>query len=223
MEQKSRPILDRELARVDANILRLASMVDEAIEHAMVALTSRDIPLAQSVIDGDDAINRLRYEVEHDCLTIIATQQPVATDLRTVITAIHLSNELERMGDHAAGIANLVTRMEEEPEIASLHKLPKMAKRARLMLAEGIQAFVDCDVDAALAIVKRDDKLDKHYRSLFQETLEEMRDDDYIRRATYLLWVGHDLERIGDRATNIAERVIFMSSGEFLEILPSVD
>ena len=190
----------------------------------MKALKNRDAELAQTVsLANDGATNLLRYDIEQQSLTILATQQPLAIDLRTVVTAMHISNELERMGDHAAGIARLVNRMANEPEIASLHKLPKMAKRARQMVQQGIQAFADCDAELAKSIVRRDDKLDKQYRKLFRETLEEMRDDDYIRRATFLLWVGHDLERIGDRATNIAERVIFMATGQFVENLPSVD
>jgi phosphate transport system protein len=128
-----------------------------------------------------------------------------------------LATELERIGDHAAGIARLVERMKDEPEIDSLHKLPKMAKRARGMLRESIDAYIDADSEKAIAMVRRDDKLDKQYHKVVRETLNEMRDDDYIRRATYLLWAGHNLERIGDRATNIAERVIFMTTGQFVE------
>ena len=220
---QQRTILTRELAELNTNILRLTSMVDLAIERAMAALNTRDIELAQEVIAGDEAINALRFEIEEVCLTILATQQPFASDLRETITAMHLSNELERMGDHAAGIARLVERMEDEDEIDSLHKLPKMAKRARQMIQEGIQAYIERDADRAQAMMGRDDKIDKQYRKLFRETLAEMRDDNYIRRATFLLWVGHDLERIGDRAINIAERVIFMTTGKFVENIPAMD
>lgn len=222
-DMQTRSILDNELADMNAKILRLASMVDTAIEKAMLALTTRDLTLASTVIAGDELINALRLEIEEETLTILATQQPFAGDLRETITAIHLANELERMGDHAAGIARLVERMEEEDEIISMHKLPKMAKRARKMIAEGMQAYIDRDADLAERMVARDDKLDKHYRLLFRETMKEMQDDDYIRRATFLLWAGHDLERIGDRATNIAERVVFMTTGKFVENIPSSD
>lgn len=212
-----RSLLDKALKEVKDNILRLSSMVDAAVVNAMLALYQRNIPLAQQVIVGDEECNRLRYTIEEDCLYILATQAPAATDLRTVVAAIHIAVELERMGDHAAGIARLVARMAEESEIESLHKLPKMEKQAHKMLQNSIEAYVNTDLELARALVKRDDKLDKHYRRLFQEALEDMRDDAYIRRATYLLWVGHNLERIGDRATNIAERVIFMATGEFVE------
>ncbi len=212
-----RSLLDKELNNVKTNVLRMASLVDTAIGDAMLALYQRNTTLAQQVMAGDDEINRLRYSIEEECLTILATQAPAARDLRTVIAAIHLAVELERMGDHAAGIARLVSRLEGESEIESLHKLPKMEKQARKMLQTSIDAYVNNNPIAARDLVKRDDKLDKQYRKLYQESVLAMQDSAYIRRAMYLLWVGHNLERIGDRCTNIAERVIFMSTGEFVE------
>ncbi len=223
MLKPTRTVLDNELNALRDNILRLSSMVDTAIEQAMIALDTRDTNLANQVDLNDQEINLLRYTIEEDSLRLLATQQPAARDLRRVIAAIHLAVELERMGDHAAGIARLVEQLENEDEIDSLHKLPKMAKRARQMLQEVTEAYLDHDPEKAHSIIKRDDKIDKQYRKLFRETLNEMRDDDYIRRATYLLFVGHSLERIGDRATNMAERVVFMTTGEFIEIADLVD
>lgn len=220
---QSRATLDRELADLNANIVRLSSMADAALERAMEALYERDVELAAKVEQEDAFINDLRFQVEEKCLLVLATQQPVAGDLRLIVTTIHVATELERIADHAAGIARLVGRLENEPEIDTLHKLPKMAVRARKMLDESVKSFIERDADLAQNMVRRDDKMDKQYRRLFRETLEEMRDDDYIRRATYLLWVGHDLERIGDRTTNIAERVVFMTTGEFVENIPSAD
>lgn len=217
----SRTILDQELNQLKENIIRLASAASESIERAMSALQARDVTLAQQVVAHDEAINQMRFEIEEQALLILATQAPAASDLRTVIAAIHLAIELERIGDHASGIARLVERMEDEDEIDTLHKLPKMAKRARDMVQQGIDAFIQHDPQLAIDMIKRDDKLDRQYSKLFREALEKMKDDDYIRRATFLLWVGHNLERIGDRATNIAERVIFMCTGEFVET-PSV-
>jgi phosphate transport system protein len=219
MTLQKRSILDQEMAGLRDDILRLSSMVGAAIEKAMDALYARDIASAQEVIVGDEEINLVRYDIEEESLRLLATQQPAAIDLRTIVAAIHLAVELERMGDHAAGIARLVTRMEGEDEIDTLHKLPKMAKRASDMLDQVIEAYVTNDAAMAQAIVRLDDKIDKQYNKLFRETVKEMQDDDYIRRATYLLWVGHNLERIGDRATNIAERVIFMVTGEFVETI----
>jgi phosphate transport system protein len=223
MLKSSRTILDNELDGLRDNILRLASMVDTAIEQAMIALNSRDVILATQVDTADHEINLLRYTIEEDSLRLLATQQPAARDLRRVIAAIHLAVELERIGDHAAGIARLVERLENEDEIDSLHKLPKMARRARQMLQEATDAYIEHDPEKAHRIIKQDDKIDKQYRKLFHEALKEMREDDYIRRATYLLFVGHSLERIGDRATNIAERVVFMATGEYIEIADLLD
>lgn len=218
MSIHTRSLLDKELDQLRSDILRLASLVDTALVDAMEALYKRNVALAHTVVVNDAEANRLRYEIEEECLRILATQQPAAIDLRTVIAAIHLAVELERIGDHAAGIAKLVERMENEDALLTLHKLPKMAQRARDMVNAGVQAYVQKDVSIADDMVKQDDKLDKQYNKLFQQTIEEMTNDGYIRRATFLLWVGHNLERIGDRATNIAERVIFMVRNEYVEI-----
>lgn len=218
MTVQTRSILDHELSSIRDQIVRLASMVDTALAQAMDALVGRDVLLAQAIISQDRAINVLRYDIEEECLRILATQQPAARDLRAIVAATHIAIELERMADHAAGIARLVELMEGEPGIDSLHQLPKMSKRARQMLGESMEAYINLSIELANKLIKHDDKLDKHNRRLFRETIEEMRNDEYVRRATYLLWVGHNLERIGDRATNIAERVIFMVTGQFTEI-----
>lgn len=223
MTLEKRFLLNKEINKLREDITRLSSMVDNALEQAMLALINRDVALAQSVIAADTHVNRLRYDIEQECLRVLATQGPMAGDLRTIITVTHLAVELERIGDHAAGIARVVARMENEPEIVALHKLPKMAKRARNMVQDAIKTFLDRDTTTAQELIKRDDKLDKRYQQLFSETIQEMSDDNYIRRATYLLWVGHNLERVGDRATNIAERVIFMTTGEFIEIKTELD
>ena len=218
MSLPRRSILDKELLALKTNIIQMGSLVDDAIEQAMFALRSRDTQLAQSVSDNDSEVNRLRFEVEEECMRILATQFPVAGDLRMVIAAIHIAVELERIGDHAAGIARLVSRLAAEEDIDTLHKLPKMAKRARSMVQEGVESYVMKDPDRARALFGRDDKIDRQYNKLFRSSLEEMRDESYLRRATFLLWVGHNLERIGDRAINIAERVIFTCTGEMIEV-----
>ncbi len=218
-----RTILDQELNQLKDNIIRLASDAIESINKAMGALQTRNVAEAHQVVANDEAINQLRYQIEEEALLILATQAPTASDLRAVIAAIHLAVELERIGDHASGIARLVERMENEDEIDTLYKLPKMAKRATEMLQQGIDAYIQRDPKLALEMIKRDDKIDRQYNKLFREAINEMRDDDYIRRATFLLWVGHNLERIGDRATNIAERVIFMCTGEFVETPTTLD
>lgn len=218
MSTLKRSVLDNKLDLLNQNLLQLSSLVNTAIENSMTALYRRDTEMAAEVIAADQIINDIRYEVEDDALSILATQQPMAGDLRKVVAAIHIAVELERIGDHASGIATLVERLENEEEIESLHKLPKMAKRAQQMVQTSIDAYVNYNEALAFAMIAKDDKIDRQYRQLFRETMAAMRDDDYIRRATFLLWVGHDLERIGDRATNIAERVIFMISGNHIEI-----
>jgi phosphate transport system protein len=163
-------------------------------------------------------INDLRYEIEEKALLLLATQQPTAGDLRRLIAVIHIAVELERMGDHAEDIASLAERLEGEGEFDTLHKLPKMEKRVRQMVQMAVEAFINRDDELARNLIAKDDKIDKHYLNLRNEVLTEMQDDpEYVRRAIFLLWSGHDLERIGDRVTNIAERVIFMTTGEFVE------
>jgi len=215
----TRTVLDQKLNSLNEKILQMGSLVDAAIDKAMTSLYSRDVAAAAEVVAGDQVVNDLRYAAEDEALLVLATQQPAASDLRQVVAAIHIAVELERIGDHASGIASLVERMESEDEIESLHKLPKMAKRARVMVQAAVEAYISRDDKLALSMMAKDDKIDRQYRQLFKETLREMRDDDYIRRATYLLWVGHDLERIGDRATNIYERVIFMTTGNHIEFM----
>lgn len=223
MTLPQRSVLDQRLNRLNEQLLQMSSLVDVAIEKAMTALYERDTALAARVVSADQVLNDLRYETEDEALQILATQQPMAGDLRKVVAAIHIAVELERIGDHAAGIASLVERMEDEEPIESLHKLPKMAKRAKEMVQMAVEAYVTHDEKLAYSMMTKDDKIDRQYRRLFNETMMAMRDDDYIRRATFLLWVGHDLERIGDRATNIAERVIFMATGDHVEFLSNVD
>jgi phosphate transport system protein len=215
---RARSLLDRDLAGLMDRTQQLSSMVLEALDRSMQALHTRDVQLARNVIDHDRDVNALRYQIEEECLRTLATQQPAASDLRLIIATTHIAVELERMGDHAASIADVVERMAEEDQILSLHKLPKMAKHANRMVKKSIDAFLLRDAEMALTVTRREEKIDKHYDALFHETLGEMQSEDYIQRATFLLWVGRHLERVGDRATNIAERVVFMVRGEFIEL-----
>lgn len=258
MASSVRALLDNELDTLNQSVLALSSMVDAAIGQAVNALMNNDITLAEQVIVGDAEINRLRFHIEEKSYVILSTQQPLARDLRTVIAAIHFAIELERIGDHAAGIARIVTRMEEMPrpvlidaspeadeaedngqeaEVAEVEKaelaaddgphplrlklsrLPKMTKRARDMLRRATEAYIERDIEKANAIVKRDRKLDRHYRKFFAEAMAEMTSRGVAEMPTYLLWIAHNLERIGDRTTNLAERVVFMVTGQYTEVL----
>jgi len=215
----TRSLLDEELDKLKERLLHLESRVQTAIERSIEALKNQDSQLAQQIMDEDEEINKLRYKIEKLSMTIIATQQPMASDLRTIIAAMHIAVEMERMGDHAAGIAHLVLEMCPEPLLKPLIDIPYMAKLAQGMLHDCIQAFMNGDEEIAGQISKRDDAIDQLYNQVLRELLTYMMEDPRnIRRATYLLWVAHGLERIGDRATNIAERILFMKTGEFKEI-----
>jgi len=216
---QTRGTLDREIQQIQDNILKIGSMVEYAIRQSIEALKNRDIDLAQQIIADDIKINRLRYETEEQCLAVIATQQPVAGDLRMIISAMHIAIEMERMGDHAEGIAHLVIRMADEPLLKPLIDVPRMADIACGMLRDSLNAFVRGKSKTAKKVAKRDDKIDLLYEQVLRELLFLMiQDPKNINRGTYLLWVAHNLERIGDRITNISERIVFMNTGKFKEL-----
>ena len=216
---KTRGRLDRELSQIQDEILRLGNMVEQAIQRSIQALKKRDVALAQQIIRQDQDVNALRYAIEEQCLTVIATQQPVAIDLRTIIAAIHIAVEMERMADHAAGIAQLTIRMANEPLLKPLIDVPRMADIACEMLHASLDAFLARDPDAARAVATRDDEMDQLADQVFRELLTYMlQDPRSINRATFLLWVTHNLERIGDRVTNVSERVIFLITGKLEEL-----
>ena len=215
-----RSTFDMELSRLDDDILKLGSICEEAIGDAVDSLSSQNLALAHQVVVGDDQINQLRYEIEERCYRVMATQQPTAKDLRHLIAIIHIATELERIGDHASGIARLVERMADQPEIGPLLNLPKMAKRVQKMIRKSLQAFIARDPDLAANAIERDEKVDRQYGKFSATIIDEMNQSDNdidILIPTYLLWVAHNLERIGDRVTNIGERVIYMVTGKFVE------
>ena len=217
----TRGALERELERIRSDILRMGSLVERAIERSVQALKDRDADLAQQIINDDAEINQLRFAIEEHCLELIATQQPAARDLRMVIAATHLAVELERMADHAAGTAEITRRIYQEPLLKPLIDLPIMAQVAQEMIHAALDAFVAFDADAAQKVAARDDEIDNLYQQVFRELLTYMLEDPRnISRATYLLWVAHNLERIGDRVTNVCERVVFMATGKLEELQP---
>lgn len=203
-------------------VVSLASMVEKAIARSVDALKFQDVQLARDVIRADAAINRQRWQTEERALLVIATQAPMAGDLRTISAVIHIVTELERMADHAAGNARIVVQTAEEPLLKPLVDIPRMSELARAMLADSISAFIQEDADAARAIVLRDDEVDDLYNQIYRELLTYMMaDPTTINRATHLLWAAHNLERIADRVTNICERVVFAVTGTLEEMAVS--
>lgn len=201
------------------DVVAMASMVDKAIARAVEALRLQKFQLARDVMASDQAINRHRWATEERALLIIATQAPMAGDLRRIAAAIHIITDLERMADHAAGIAKIAVETADEPLLKPLVDLPRMSDLARLMLSDSITAFIEEDAPAARQIAERDDDVDDLYDQVYRELLTFMlADPSTINRATHLLWAAHNLERIADRVTNVCERVVFAVTGEIEEI-----
>ena len=210
---------DRHLRMLQSDLLILGSMVEKAIAKSLDALKRRDLEVSRQVIQEDDFIDQKRFQLEEQCVNIIATQQPMATDLRTIIAILHIAVELERMGDYAEGIAKISLMMGDEPPLKPLIDIPRMSEMATDMLRRSLDALVHRDTVAALGVCRDDDDVDALYDQVYRELIFFMiQDPKTIQRATYLLWVSHDLERVADRATNIAERVIFMVTGKMVEI-----
>ena len=210
---------DRDLRMLQDELLLLGSMVEKAIARAMDALKRRDPEASNEVIKQDDIIDQKQVELEERCVDLIATQQPLAGDLRILLTVLHVAMELERIGDYAEGIAKISLLIGDEPPLKPLLDIPRMAEKASDMLRRSLDALVNRDVVGSMAVWSDDDEMDELYEQVFQELLTfMMADPSTIRRATYLLWVAHDLERIADRTTNIAERVIYLVTGKVSDI-----
>jgi len=216
----TRSAFDQELQELRVSVLRMGSMVDTAIGRSLQSLKERDQSLARQVIAEDEDINELRFKVEGDCVRLIARQQPAARDLRFIVAVMNIVPDLERMGDHAAGIATIVVRMGDEPLLKPLIDLPRMAQIAREMLRASLDAFVsENDEQEAMAITIRDEEVDQLYHQIFRELITFMIEDPRtVTRAMYLLFCAHNVERIADRVTNICERVAFVATGRMQEI-----
>ena len=213
-----RQLFDKELQQVQEEMLVMSSMVEKAIERAVTALKSRDIRLAQGVVDDDFKINQQRFGIEESCLLLIATQQPIASDLRVIAAVLNIITDLERMGDHAEGIARICIDLGDDAPLKPLIDIPRMDEIARSMLQRSMDAFVNRDAAAARVIAADDDLVDNLYEQIYRELLTYMMaDPGTINRATRLLWAAHNLERIADRVTNICERVVFLTTGKMEE------
>ena len=214
-----RETFDGQLTRTLDDLLLMGTMVEEAIEKAVQALIERDVALAQQVIDGDERVNQALHNIEESCEVLIATQQPMATDLRFLLATYNIANELERIGDYAEGIARLAIRLADEPQLKPYLDIPRMTQKGCEMLRGQLQALVNRDADAARTLARGDDEMDALYNQVYRELLLFMVEDPRtINRATHLLWVAHNLERIGDRTTNLGEQVVYMVTGKVVEL-----
>ena len=217
----SRPGLDQELAEIKDHVLRMGSLVEEAILAAIAALAAHDAAAATEVIVNDRRINEMQREVSTLITRTIATQSPVARDLRFLLALDHVGYELERMGDHAGSVAKQVRKLAPYPPLKRYVDLPAMGEIAAALVGDILRALVDVDVTAARAVAARDDEIDTLYHRTFDEVLELMRaDPGNVERGTRILFAAHYLERIGDRVTNIAEDVVFLASGEIEDLNP---
>jgi phosphate transport system protein len=211
----------KSLGEIQEDVLILGSMVAKAIDQSIKAHEIQNASLAQQVLAGDEAINQKRWEIEENTLTLIARQAPMAGDLRRIMASVHIATNLERMGDHAEGIARLTLLTADEPLLKPLATIPQMAEAGLLMLNGALDAYVENSPERAREIAKQDDAVDRFYDQMYGELLTIMiADPSTAARATHLLWVAHNLERIADRVTNICERVIFSATGKFEEVNP---
>lgn len=204
---------------LERELMDMGQMVTGAVIGSVEALKSRNKSLAKKIMGDDLLINKKRWDIEEKCINLIATQQPVATDLRKIIALLSIITDLERMGDHAEGIAKIVIMLGDKPLVKPLVDIPRMADKAVAMIKSSLEAFVKRDAKAARAICDEDDEVDKLYDQVYRELFTFMIEEPTsITRATYLIWTAHNLERIADRVTNICERIVFLVTGTMEEI-----
>ncbi len=219
-----RKTFETEMQQVKDEILVLGSMVEQALLDSVEALKKRDIKAAEKVFAEDQKINEKRFAIENKLMVLIATQQPMAHDLRLLASSLEIISELERMGDYAKGIANINIRMGDEPLLKPLIDVPRMAQKGVDMLHRALTAFVNEDVETAKALPIEDDEVDALYNQVYRELMTFIiHDPKTIERANWLLWVAHNLERFADRVTNICERTVFIVTGEMKEIKATDD
>lgn len=214
-----RAAFHKKLREIQDDILAMGSMVGKAMLRSVDALKNRDLELAHQVIADDQKINAKRFEIEEKCIQLIATQQPMAGDLRTIVAILNITTEIERIGDYAVGIARIVILIGDEPPLKPLIDIPRMGEQTVDMLRRSLDALINRDAEAAKKIALEDDLIDHLYDQVFRELLTFMAEDSKtITRATRLIWTAHNLERAADRVTNICERIVFIVTGRMEEI-----
>jgi phosphate transport system protein len=219
-----RKTFESEIQQVKDDVLVLGSMVEKALLDSVEALKKRDIKAAERLFQEDKEINKKRFEIENHLMVLIATQQPMAHDLRLLASTMEIISELERMGDYAKGISNINIRMGDTSLLKPLIDVPRMAQKGADMLHRSLTAFVNEDVETARSLPVEDDEVDALYNQIYRELMTFIiADPKTIERANWLLWVAHNLERFADRVTNICERTVFIATGELTEIKSSDD
>lgn len=214
-----RETFERELSKLQDEILELGSMVEQAILESIQALQKRDLAKSQEIFANDRSINQKRFQIENNCLVLIATQQPMARDLRVVAAVLEINTELERIGDYAKGICRINVLLGDGPLVIPLNDLVEMTEKGLSMLSRALDAFVARDAVAARLIAAEDDRVDFLYNHVIHELMAEMiANPQIIDHANYLVWAAHNLERLADRVTNICERIIFVVTGEMREL-----
>jgi len=215
-----RTAIDEYLKDLEEDLYKMTGMVTKAIVKSITALKEKDLELAKEIRKQDQQINDIRLDIEEKCINIIATQQPVASDLRKIIAILNIITELERIGDYASGTAKITQKLGNGELVKPLIDIPRMAELAVDMIERSIAAYAKQDEKAARIINSQDDDIDELYHQVLRELISIMIEDPRtITRATYLIWVAHNLERTGDRVTNICERIIYLITGEMIEKL----
>ncbi|PWH18582.1 MAG: phosphate transport system regulatory protein PhoU [Anaerolineae bacterium] len=219
-----RKTFEQDIQHLKDEILLLGSMVEQATLDSVEALKKRDMRWSEQIIANDKKINEKRFQLENKVMILIATQQPMARDLRMIASILEVISELERMGDYAKGIAVINIRMGEQTLLKPLVDIPRMAQKGTNMLHRALTAFVNEDAETARSIPAEDDEVDLLYEQVYRELMTYvMADPRNIERANWLLWAAHNLERLADRVTNICERTVFAVTGEYKETKPSYD
>jgi phosphate transport system protein len=219
-----RKTFETEIQQVKDEILVLGSMVEQSILDSVEALKKRDREASKAILEQDKKVNEKRFAIENKVMILIATQQPMAHDLRLLASMLEIAGELERMGDYAKGIANINIRMGDQPLLKPLIDVPRMAQKDVDMLHRSLTAFINEDIETARTIPREDDEVDALYNQIYRELMTfVIADPKVIERANWLLWVAHNLERVADRVTNICERTVFLVTGEMVEINASDD
>lgn len=215
----TREAYHKALRDLEGELQQMAAMVGSAVRDSMNALKGRDLERSKEIIHNDIQVNRKRFEIEERCIRLIATQQPMAVDLRILAAIINIITDLERIGDHAEGTAKISLAIGDAPLVKPLVDLPKMTEKAISMLERCMKAFLDRDIETARKICNEDDEVDAYYDQIYKDlVLLMIENPKLIKDATYLIWAAHNIERTADRVTNIAERVVYMVTGKMEEM-----